>query len=117
MSFLKIAQERQSCRKYDEMRQVEKEKLLAILEAARLAPSACNGQPYHLTVCTGEKAKAVAQATAFLFNSVSISVDHISQNIESILMLQINLLHDGIKSSFITMDICNHIFQLRILLS
>ena len=63
MSFLKIAQERQSCRKYDEMRQVEKEKLLAILEAARLAPSACNGQPYHLTVCTGEKAKAVAQAT------------------------------------------------------
>ena len=29
----------------------------------RLSPSACNGQPYHITVCKGEKAKSVAQAT------------------------------------------------------
>lgn len=63
MNFLEIAQNRQSCRKYDETRPVEKEKLDAILEAVRLAPSACNGQPYHLTVCTGELAKAVAKAS------------------------------------------------------
>ena len=44
-------------------RPVEQEKLDAILEAVRLAPSACNGQPYHLTVCRGEAAKAVAKAT------------------------------------------------------
>jgi nitroreductase len=42
---------------------VEQEKLDAILEAVRLSPSACNGQPYHLTVCRGDAARAVAKAT------------------------------------------------------
>ena len=63
MDFLEIAHTRQSCRSYDETRAVEPEKLEKILEAARLAPSACNGQPYSLTVCTGEKAKEVALLT------------------------------------------------------
>ena len=63
MDFLKIAQTRQSCRSYDELRPVGQEKLNAVLEAARLAPSACNGQPYHITVCHGEKAREAAEAT------------------------------------------------------
>ena len=63
MDFLEIANARQSCRSYDETRAVEPEKLEKILEAARLSPSACNGQPYILTVCTGEKAKEVALLT------------------------------------------------------
>ena len=63
MNFMEIAQVRQSCRAYDEGHIVEREKLDAILEAARLAPSACNGQPYHFTVCKGDTAKAVAKAT------------------------------------------------------
>jgi len=62
MNFLEIAQNRQSCRNYDENRSVEQEKLDAVLEAARLAPSACNGQPYRLTVCRGQAAKDVAKA-------------------------------------------------------
>ena len=62
MNFLEIANARQSCRAYDETRPVEDEKLNAILEAARLSPSACNGQPYHLTVCTGDTAREVALA-------------------------------------------------------
>ena len=62
MDFLSIASARQSCRSYDESRPVEKEKLDAILEAGRLSPSACNGQPYHFTLCRGEAAKAVAKA-------------------------------------------------------
>lgn len=62
MNFLEIAWNRQSCRSYDEGREVEPEKLDTILEAARLAPSACNGQPYKITVCRGEAAKAVAMA-------------------------------------------------------
>ena len=66
MDFLDIAKLRQSCRSYDETRPVEEEKLNAILEAARLAPSACNGQPYHFTVCRGETAKQVAAATTGL---------------------------------------------------
>ena len=63
MDFSKLILVRQSCRGYDETKPVEEEKLLAILEAARLSPSACNGQPYHFTVCRGEKAKEVAKAT------------------------------------------------------
>ena len=63
MNFYEIAQNRQSCRSYDANRAVEEEKLNDILEAVRLAPSACNGQPYHLTVCRGEVAQEVAKAT------------------------------------------------------
>ena len=62
MNFTEIAQNRQSCRSYDPAKQVEREKLDAVLEAARLAPSACNGQPYHITVCREENAQAVAKA-------------------------------------------------------
>lgn len=63
MNFMEIAQARQSCRAYDETRSVETEKVTAMLEAARLAPSACNGQPYHFTICRGETAREVAKAT------------------------------------------------------
>ena len=66
MDFSEIVHKRQSCRSYDSARDVEPEKVTAILEAARLAPSACNGQPYHFTVCRGETALAVAKATAGL---------------------------------------------------
>ena len=66
MNFTEIAETRQSCRGYDESRVVEQEKLDAILNSARLAPSACNGQPYHFTVCRGQAAKEVAAATAGL---------------------------------------------------
>lgn len=62
MNFLEIAQARQSCRSYDEAHPVEQEKLDAVLEAARLAPSACNAQPYCFTVCRGDAAKAAAKA-------------------------------------------------------
>ena len=62
MDFLEIARTRQSCRTYDENKAVEPEKLAAVLEAARLAPSACNGQPYHFTVCRGKAAQEVALA-------------------------------------------------------
>ena len=62
MNFTEIAIARQSCRSYDASREVEQEKLNAILESARLAPSACNAQPYHITVCRGDAAKAAAKA-------------------------------------------------------
>ena len=63
MNFTEIAENRQSCRSYDALREVEKEKILTILNSARLAPSACNGQPYRITVCEREAAKKVAMAT------------------------------------------------------
>ena len=63
MNFTEIAESRQSCRKYDAAKPVEKEKLDSVLASARLSPSACNGQPYQITVCKGETAKKVAKAT------------------------------------------------------
>ena len=63
MNFREIAENRQSCRSYDAEHAVEEEKLERVLESARLAPSACNGQPYHITVCKREAAKKVAKAT------------------------------------------------------
>ena len=63
MNFTEIAENRQSCRSYNPDRAVEQEKLDSILESARLSPSACNGQPYHITVCKGDASKKVARAT------------------------------------------------------
>ena len=63
MDFLEIANTRQACRSYDPTREIEREKLDKLLEAARLAPSACNSQPYLITVCTGEKKELVAETT------------------------------------------------------
>lgn len=50
MDFLELANRRQSTRKYDTNRAVESEKIERIIEAARLAPSACNAQPWHFVV-------------------------------------------------------------------
>lgn len=63
MNFKEIAEKRQSCRNYNAEREVEEKKIQRILETVRLAPSACNGQPYQITVCHGEAAKQVAKAT------------------------------------------------------
>ncbi len=65
--FLKLVKARQSDRAYDMSRPVEADKLERILEAARLAPSACNAQPWHFTVITDpELARQVGKATAGL---------------------------------------------------
>ena len=63
MNFTEIAENRQSCRAYNPERAVEQDKLDRILASAQLSPSACNGQPYHITVCKGEAAHKVALAT------------------------------------------------------
>ena len=49
-SFLELVQNRQSDRAFDASRPVEQEKLMRIIEAGRLAPSACNAQPWHFIV-------------------------------------------------------------------
>ena len=49
MSFLDLAKKRYSVREY-ETKKVEKEKLLTILEAGRVAPTAANRQPTKLIV-------------------------------------------------------------------
>ena len=67
MDFLQLVQARQSDRSYDKQRPVEPEKLERILEAARLAPSACNAQPWSFVVITDkELAQKAGKAAAGL---------------------------------------------------
>ena len=53
-TLLKIMRERRSVRKYDPEKPVEEEKINKILEAARLAPSSNNTQPWHFVVVRNE---------------------------------------------------------------
>ena len=53
MSFAELVKQRYSVRKYDS-RPIEEEKLLQILEAGRLAPTAVNYQPQRILVVQGE---------------------------------------------------------------
>jgi nitroreductase len=65
MDFLQLTKERQSDRAFDINRPVEKEKIERIIEAARLAPSACNSQPWHFIVVDHPELKdKVADATS-----------------------------------------------------
>ncbi len=57
MSFLELVTNRYSVRKYD-ARPVPDEALARILEAARLAPSACNNQPWRFFVVTNAETRA-----------------------------------------------------------
>lgn len=62
--FLKLVYQRQSDRKYHDQ-PVEEEKLSRCLEAARMAPSACNAQPWTFVVVTDQKLKnSVAEQTS-----------------------------------------------------
>lgn len=65
MDFLELVSSRQSDRAFDPNRKVEKEKIERIVEAVRLAPSACNAQPWHLIVVDNPELKnKVADATS-----------------------------------------------------
>lgn len=55
MDFLELAKERYSVRSY-ENRPVEEEKLLKILEAGQVAPTACNNQPQKVYVLQSREA-------------------------------------------------------------
>ncbi|MDR1081507.1 MAG: nitroreductase family protein [Deltaproteobacteria bacterium] len=64
--FLELAARRQSCRDFSD-KPVEHEKLVKCAEAARLAPSGCNAQPWSLVVVESpDKVKEVAECTQLL---------------------------------------------------
>lgn len=68
MNFLELVKIRQSDREYDISRPVEQEKLDYIFETVRLAPSACNAQPWKFIVVTDpelreQTAAAIADKT------------------------------------------------------
>ena len=57
MPFIELAKNRYSCRAFAE-RAVEPEKLMMVLEAGRLAPTAVNGQPVIVKVLKSQEALA-----------------------------------------------------------
>jgi len=83
MKFLELVQSRQSDRAYLD-KPVEKEKIDRILEAARLAPSACNAQPWKFVVVTDpEKRMQIADATA----SKMLAMNHFTKQVPVQLVL------------------------------
>lgn len=57
MRLIELLQNRYSVRNYLNQ-EVEKEKINYILECARIAPSACNNQPWHFYIVQDEKTRA-----------------------------------------------------------
>jgi nitroreductase len=62
MEFTNVINNRYSCKKYDSTNQVSKEKLNAILEAGRVAPTAKNLQEQHIYVVQSEEGLAKIDA-------------------------------------------------------
>lgn len=58
--FSKLVKERQACREFNG-KPVDKEKLDKIMELSRLAPSACNSQPWKMYCITDENAVKLAR--------------------------------------------------------
>lgn len=75
-SFLELAQLRQSDRSFDTDKVIEQVKLDKILEAGRLAPSACNSQPWKFIVVKNpDKRMKIADACA----SKVLGMNHFSK--------------------------------------
>jgi nitroreductase len=68
MSFIDLAKKRYSVRKYTDQK-IEKEKLEQILEAGRIAPTACNMQPQRLLVIESAEGIAKLKKAANVFNA------------------------------------------------
>ena len=63
MTFLELCRKRQSERAYDPSRPVPREALERCLEAARLAPSACNSQPWEFVAAASPELRTKLAAT------------------------------------------------------
>lgn len=83
MRFLELAQTRQSVRSYSD-KPVEREKIDRCIEASRLAPSACNSQPWRFIVVDDpELREKVAKET---FGPV-VSFNHFSMQAPVIVVM------------------------------
>lgn len=58
-SLMQVMAERYSCRDYDTRRAPGRDLIDAVLDAARIAPSACNRQPWRFMVVEGEHARSI----------------------------------------------------------
>ncbi|MBP5362005.1 MAG: nitroreductase family protein [Ruminococcus sp.] len=80
MEFKEVVKNRYSCKKYND-RQVESEKLTAILEAGRLAPTAKNLQEQHIYVIqSSEKLAVIDQLTPCRYGAPTVVVVAFDKN-------------------------------------
>ena len=80
MEFKEVVRNRYSCKKYGD-RQVESEKLTAILEAGRLAPTAKNLQEQHIYVLqSAETLAKIDQVTPCRYNAPTVLVVAFDRN-------------------------------------
>ena len=80
MEFNEVVRNRYSCKKYSD-RQVEPEKLTAILEAGRLAPTAKNLQEQHIYVLQSAEALAkIDEATPCRYGAPTVLVVAFDKN-------------------------------------
>lgn len=85
MNIYELISQRQSDRKYDPNRPVPREILDRIVEAGRLAPSACNAQPWHFIIID-EPSVRKEVATA-LTSGVTGSMNHFAQNAPALIVI------------------------------
>ncbi|MBR4290644.1 MAG: nitroreductase family protein [Oscillospiraceae bacterium] len=71
MTFAELTRQRYSVRKYDP-RPIEQEKLAQILEAGRLAPTACNYQPQRILVVQGDDLERMEGCTPCRYGAPAV---------------------------------------------
>lgn len=73
MDFLNLAKERYSCRNYSD-KKIESEKLKKILEAGRIAPTACNNQPQRILVIQDENTLEKIKEEVNVYNAPAVLI-------------------------------------------
>ncbi|MEZ4357543.1 MAG: nitroreductase family protein [Eubacteriales bacterium] len=64
-NFFDLIALRESCRNFSD-KKVDRKTIVSLIEAARLAPSACNSQPWSFYIACGDKAADVAKCVQYL---------------------------------------------------
>ena len=81
MDFLELAKKRYSCRNFLD-KSVEKEKILKILEAGRVSPTACNFQPQRILVLQDKgQIEKLKEGTRYTFNAPVVFVVCYNKNV------------------------------------
>ena len=73
MSFAQLVKQRYSVRKFDP-RPIEPEKMERILEACRLAPTACNLQPQRIVLLQGAQMENLRDCTPCLYGQSAAAI-------------------------------------------
>jgi nitroreductase len=83
MKFQELAERRYSCRSYMDA-PVEREKLVACVEAARMSPSACNSQPWGFVVVDD---KALAKEVSECLRDKVLPINGFTRNCNAFIIV------------------------------